>query len=488
MLITSRNLPSDSWTLEDGNLKSYIVNKYTNLLLLDPVKIAMAGGTPISKFSDLGFLSEVTNSINFAAANFTNSNWSANGWTLSSPSTFEFQLKNWMYNNCLPADYCFYIMQGTFGGTDYTVVMAQLANEGATTSIMPIFWSLDAANTNIYAYTVNPNTGVLIPTSGSPYLDVGGAGYSAATAATPDGRFFYAVNSTYTAILGYKYNAGGNSFSYLGSYGSFDPEGAVGQSGLYVTPNGQYLYCSDQNGVGIYGFLIDQTTGGLTLLPDFPVAAVTYELPAGSVMALDNAGKFLFLFGATSSDNFYYSIWSYPINEDGSLGAGVSTPPNNPVPIPYSPITFGGKFFVYPDQLYNTLSSYSYDSTGALTFIGTAPLGTGTNWIGADTVGNFIFAPCGPDGTIHGYHIDPTSGVITELAGSPWPMPTYAFLCTPYRGTTSGYLLIGYSDGTNSVAVMPYDLTTGIANPAALVPYVEAGGGSNGQSLSVSVW
>jgi 6-phosphogluconolactonase (cycloisomerase 2 family) len=163
-------------------------------------------------------------------------------------------------------------------------------------------------NDGVYAFRVNSGTGGLSSVSGSPFST--GNSFTALTV-SPNNRVLYAANGNGT-VVAYSINA------TTGSLTSIDTENVgTSPSGVVVSPNGQFLYVSNQGSNNVSAFTINGTTGALTGV-GAPVAAGT--APSGVAVSLN--GSFLYVSNQGSND-----VSAFTIN--GTTGAltpiGVST-------------------------------------------------------------------------------------------------------------------------------------------------------------------
>src|SRR5260370_27830042 len=71
--------------------------------------------------------------------------------------------------------------------------------------------------------------------------------------------------------------------------------------------NGQYLYASDTNGAQVFGYAIDQKTGGLTTLRGSPFTTGVRSSPAGLGAAPGTATGFLYAADGGIIDGFSVS-------------------------------------------------------------------------------------------------------------------------------------------------------------------------------------
>jgi DNA-binding beta-propeller fold protein YncE len=217
-------------------------------------------------------------------------------------------------------------------------------------------------------------------------------------------------------------------------------------------------------------------------------------------LAVDSTKQFVY---AANVDD--PSVTGYSIGASGALTALASSPFSvatasliAPYGVAASPI---GQFIYVTDlhQAPPTLPAgagsvdlYSYDGTGALTFVATYPVGTGPYGIAIDPSGQFLYVSNGVDGTVSGFTIDPTAGtlistgaaVLTGASSVTVAAPATALVVDP----SSQYLYVANGDGPttgssppagSTISVMAIDQATG--QPAlvgAPVPASNTGGGT----------
>jgi 6-phosphogluconolactonase (cycloisomerase 2 family) len=208
-----------------------------------------------------------------------------------------------------------------------------------------------------------------------------GAGTAAANVTTvmvkclTTGQFLYTANHTSGTVTGYSINPG---TGVLTSVGPDQPDG-VHPAAVSLAPNGKFAFSASDNGSKINAFTINPTTGALTVVAGSPFANAAFVVghPYPDI-AVDPQSKFLYL--ASQGDN---------------LIVGFSIDPN----------------------------------TGALTLIGQIGAGTGAGGIPAFTPdGRFVYVvnqgtstPAAPgDNSVSGYALDPTTGGLTPVPGSPF--------------------------------------------------------------------
>ena len=340
---------------------------------------------------------------------------------------------------------------GTLAGTTSVTVTRQTPS---------FLYAANLGANTISGFTVNPTTGALIPISGSPFPTPTG---DTSIAASRDFRFLYAADFGLNQISAFSVNSDGSLSPLLGT--PF-PVGN-GPVSVVTHPTADFLYVSNQGSGELMTFVIDP------------------ELTSSSSVVIGNAP----LFGNITSDGtrFYQTvsalaqIAAFTVNTtDGSL-----TPVSgSPFATGFFPRTIAvdpaGKF------LYATISSsfmgtstavyaYSIDATsGALTTVSGSPFPAGENPVSAavDVSGRFLFvannANTANGNSVSAFSIDPNSGVLTAVAGSPFatsPFPLFVAV-----DPSGQYLYVGL-DGSPGIAAFVIDQTTGGLAPMAGAPF-----------------
>jgi len=300
--------------------------------------------------------------------------------------------------------------------------------------------------------------------------------------------------------------------------------GPNSSQGILVDPSEKYLYVSDFANSSVDAFAINPS-GGLTGIVKSPFSAGS---PPGGI-AVDPATKFLYVTLVNTAQ-----VAGFTINSNGAL-----TPiPNSPFPAgntPFQAVVDPTGTFLYVSNLNDSMggiSAYMIDpASGALTAVAGSPFPTQANFPGPHGLaigagGKFLYV--GMSGSVNANHvvsafsIDPATGKLTQLAGSPFPTgndpqgvatdPTGKFLFTANAGDntvsaftidatsggltavgspfalqgapdglavdpTGGFLLVATS-GNNGLAVFSVNLTSGVLTPISGSPF------STGQGLS----
>lgn len=222
-------------------------------------------------------------------------------------------------------------------------------------------------------------------------------------------RTAYATLPTVNRVLAYRINAktGALSSTFGGSFvAGSSPTAAA------VHPGNRFLYVANTGENDISLFNIDSNSGALReVLPRTPTSAVPIAL------AIDPAGAFLYVVNQGVN-----GVSSYSINaSNGALTKIAGSPVAaglNPASIAVTP---SGKYVYVPDTNSNSLSAYSVNA-GALQPIAGSPfvLGSGPLAIAVDPAEKFVYVTNTVDSTVSVLSIDPTTGALTNIVGSPF--------------------------------------------------------------------
>jgi len=171
-----------------------------------------------------------------------------------------------------------------------------------------------------------------------------------------------------------------------------------------------------------------------------------------------------------------------------TAGAGTSSVVANPT----------GQFVYAANRNSNNVSAYRIDaSTGVLTPIPGSPFPAGVGPVGATVspTGKFLFvANCGGGGScggtlpgsVSGYTIDATTGVLTPVPGSPFPTGSNSEAVSVDPSGTFAYVA---NAGSNDVSAYRIDASTGVISlkPGVALDYA-MGEGRNSIYLAQSGW
>jgi 6-phosphogluconolactonase len=204
--------------------------------------------------------------------------------------------------------------------------------------------------------------------------------------------------------------------------------GGTGPSGVAVTPDGKFLYVSNQFDSTVSKFSVD-ASGVLTRGPVVPVGNTP------STLTITADGGFLYVANASTISGFaicgqVLTSCSDPTSPDGSLTAAEGSPFSsgiNPVAIVAAP---SGKFLFVVDRQSNQISQYKVATgTGVLAANTQAVISTGATPVGAAIrVGtttvtatggttDYLYVPNLGSSSVSVYSFDSTAGLLGLVGG-----------------------------------------------------------------------
>jgi len=228
----------------------------------------------------------------------------------------------------------------------------------------------------------------------------------------------------------------------------------------------RYVFVGNEGSNDVSAFAVNNTTGALTAVPGSP-------FPAGTdpqAMAFDGASLYV---ANAGSDN----VFAYGIDKNTGALTGPFTivaSGKNPTSIVYS----GSYIIVANHGGSNDISEFR--DYGGLTPVPGSPFPAGGNplSLALGAGGKFLYS-ANPDATnpsISGFTIDPATGALSSLSGSPFSLPVSHYIATDQTGAylyvTSGASIVGYA----------IDATTGALTP---LPGFPVFAGANAYSVSI---
>ena len=331
---------------------------------------------------------------------------------------------------------------------------------------------------SISAFSVDPSTGALAPVPGSPFAVLAGP---AALTADLSGKFLYVAsdlgNLTPTNDI--------SAFAINPTTGALTPvPGSPFVSGiaplsLAVDSTDKFLYVADggngtdTNATNISVFSIDSTTGALTPISQSECAN-QFGVPVESgAIVTDPAARFVFV---TTTSQLMGQACSFSINPGGSLQQvtgspfllGTTTDQFGPgAPAVVDPF---GKFFYIGNSA--NLSALSIDaSSGALSPVPGSPFSIVSTKLGMDPLGRFLY-------TIDSDTDAVSSSSINTSTGAPTILPGFAPVTSiPLGLDPSGKFFYGVTTANPpfSISAFAIDQTTGLLTPVAGSPFPLAG-------------
>jgi 6-phosphogluconolactonase (cycloisomerase 2 family) len=232
-------------------------------------------------------------------------------------------------------------------------------------------------------------------------------------------------------------------------------------------PAGHFLFVGNaHSGKGISVYTIDRATGVLTVVPGSPFAPT---LPISSLI-VNPGGRFLFVNAAAS-------ITPYSI--DGNTGAITPASPEAPTEGTMMACSPNGKFIYVSTLPPFPLESYGINQqTGALTLLPFETEG-GSPVISAD--GKYLYTiddlTQPRESYVYVNSLDPSSGAITPIAGSPFSVP-YTIKYSLALAPSGRFLYEGLYGPANSYGIAGLAInsaTGGIDGPVPGSPFATIG-------------
>jgi 6-phosphogluconolactonase len=312
---------------------------------------------------------------------------------------------------------------------------------------------------NVSGYAIDPSTGALTAIAGSPFA---AGSFPRWVAVDPSGKFVYVVNEGDKNVSGYTIDPSTGALTAIA--GSSFTTGGDPRS-MAVDPSGKFAYVADFIG-NVLGYTINPSTGALTTIAGSPFAA---SVGVNSV-TVDPSG--MFVYAANEDDN---NVFGYTINPStGALTAIAGSPFAAGIGAISVAVDPSGMFaYVANAQVIGqngNVSAYTIDpSTGALTTIAGSPFaaGQGPQSVAVDPSGKFAYV-ANLGGGVSGYTIGPTTGALTPIAGSPFaagngpnigavdPSGKFAYVTNFSGNNVSGYTIDPSTGALTAIAGSPF--------------------------------
>ncbi|MGA8430048.1 MAG: beta-propeller fold lactonase family protein [Candidatus Sulfotelmatobacter sp.] len=261
----------------------------------------------------------------------------------------------------------------------------------------------------IAAFRINAVTGYLMRVNGSPFMADGAPGGDYSLAVSPNGKFLFATEENVTVIHVYSINPTTGALTEISS----SPfQTGVSNQGLNVTANGKFLIVGEGAATAVAVYSIG-SNGTLTPVSGSPFAASAAPLNIQS----NCAGNLAFVADTTPL------IDVYSIGSNGAL-----------TPVPGEPFSNGTQdtngglalspnndFLFVSDTFTNDLSSLAVASDGTLSQGSGSPFST-SNWTGGMAVtksGKFLYTSLFTVAEVDARAID-EKGKLAPVPGTPF--------------------------------------------------------------------
>jgi 6-phosphogluconolactonase (cycloisomerase 2 family) len=242
-------------------------------------------------------------------------------------------------------------------------------------------------------------------------------------------------------------------------------------AGMAVDPAGPYLYIADAGGVD--GLQVG-ATGGLSAIAGSPFRSAG----GGLFLAIDPQNRYVFT--SVDQPNGYVSAATI----DASTGA-LTVVGGSPFAIAPGGSTDTRPFEIAVDStgsyVYTTLegtnqvAGFSIGTGGVLTQLPGSPYAAGNTPFTLATANNLLYVSNAMDGTISGYSITASTGVLVPLSGSPFAIHASAMTIDPnarflFASGTGGEIQVFNIEATSG-ALTP--VTGSPGSPATVFEYVQ---------------
>jgi 6-phosphogluconolactonase (cycloisomerase 2 family) len=342
---------------------------------------------------------------------------------------------------------------------------------------------------SISAFSIDANTGALTPVAGSPFSGTGTLPASAV--ANPAGTLLYVTGTNLNfpitvsgTLSGFAINAGTGALT-VASGGQINFLTETATVPVFSTAGDQLAISANtfpEASGHIYAYRVNGSTGGLTALSGSPIAFAGYA----RTPVFNAAGTMIYAPATASSSTVAGSINSYSVNNIAIAFAG-QVPSNIENPS-YAVLNPSGTFLFSAGQISGTLitgpnanivEAFSVNgNTGLLTAVTGSPFasGQGPSGLVIHKSGQFLFVnnsgqfsnPAGLPSSVSAYAINGSTGVLTQVAGSPYNTGA-GNLNGPVADPTGKY--VTSTNSTNgTVAVFAINNTSGVLALTGGVP------------------
>lgn len=323
----------------------------------------------------------------------------------------------------------------------------------------------------ITAYAINATTGSLTAIAGGAVSMVG---TPCSISIDPTGKFLYVTNFTYDDLWTFSINTTTGLLTLLGKIGArnYPVSMALANGGTPVSYTPKFAYAANSASYDISAYSINATTGALTSLGA--------TVPAGTnpqSIATDPWGRFAYVANYMSNN-----VSGYTVNATSgaltSVGAMVAAG-TNPQSVTVDP---SGRFAYVANYTTGDVSAYSINQiTGALTQIACGAVTGGAcgatiaaNFaagsfpmsVTADPMGMYLyvtnFGTAAAGSSISAYLVNPVTGALTGVSGSPFYVGAAGAVATVVSPTgESAYVTFN----TGSVSLVTVGRSNGLLRP-----------------------
>lgn len=293
--------------------------------------------------------------------------------------------------------------EGNGGGSDVDPQQITTVAVGASSFL----YAANDGDGTITGFLINTETGELTRTSQLP-VPAGNSNADFSLTPSPNGQFLFATDEIFPGIHVFEISPGTGELSEI----SGSPFPAAGRSqGLKVSPNAKFLVAGLKFNNAVETFAI-AADGSLTPVGAFPAsgAASAETINCKSNRAYNvNAGSTLIDVYALDDNGALTPIHGSPFSNGASSGSfGLTLNP-------------GGSFLFTGDGFGSQISSLSVAPNGGLQPVVGSPFPT-ADWVSQVATtpdGRFLYGAMFADGAVNAQSISP-AGVLSPVPGSPF--------------------------------------------------------------------
>jgi 6-phosphogluconolactonase len=306
-----------------------------------------------------------------------------------------------------------------FGGIAFLAVCAAGFLSGCASGHKQFVYVAGPGTNETFEFRVQPN-GSLVPL-GTPNFPVG----SNPVALKPhtSGDFLYVADFSGNDVTLLDINQSNGNLSVPVSISIVNPVNPTnifatdkGPVSLAMSPTAPFLFAVNQTAGDVTAYTVDPGTGSLGVLAGSPFPIVPASHP--SSMAISPKGDFLYIANATEGTIAVFNIAGNGVLAQAgiptSVGAG-ATPTS--IAVEHS-----GRFLYVTDPAHNAVLGFSIQTGGALSPITGSPFlaGAAPAGLGIDPQGALLFVANSGSNNVSAYAIDPNSGALGQVTGSPF--------------------------------------------------------------------
>jgi 6-phosphogluconolactonase (cycloisomerase 2 family) len=327
-------------------------------------------------------------------------------------------------------------------------------------------YAANATSNDVSAYTINATTGVLTQIAGSPFPVPPGNLVPQSIAVDPATKFVYVGSSDSPNVIAFTINPTTGALTTVAGSPFANPGGS--NYGITVDPSDRFVYVANDSANSVSAYSINGSTGVLTPLLGSPFAAGTGALS----VAVDPSGRFLYLPDIGSNNVFMFNI-------DSGTGVlklsrtihGRSGSTSIALASGTTPVTYTPKFAYVANNVDSNVSGYTIDpETGVLTAVPGSPFTSGVQptSIAVDPSGRFAYTANFNDNDVSEYTINALSGALTPVSGSPVlaqthpfsvtvdPSGRFAYVANSFSASISGYSISSSTGSLTALSGSPY--------------------------------